>query len=195
MIKVIFLFSITILFSAVLPAQLLSVAVNYTTSDETIDKHIIFYQPGQLLAWDDFKGQPVEESDAVALTNAGFSLKLAFHQVGNISQLVIDVNCNFSEKKSWVKNGNKTPYILNHEQKHFDIAYIHTRLFIQKLKNAAFKSNNYEAVITKIHNETAAAMSKMQNQYDLETNHSRITDKQMAWDEKISKLLALVLIG
>ncbi len=30
------------------------------------------------------------------------------------------------------ENGNKTTYILNHEQKHFDIAYIHTILFIHR---------------------------------------------------------------
>lgn len=192
MVKNFILFAITILFSEISTAQMLSVAVNYTTSDGTANSDLIFYQPGQLLAWDDFKGKAVDESDAAALTNAGFSLKLAFNQVGKISQLVIDVNCNFSKRKSWVKNGNKTTYILNHEQKHFDIAYIHTILFIQKLKNAAITNDNYEAVIKKIHNETAAAMLKMQNQYDMETNHSRLTEKQAAWDEKISKQLQLV---
>ena len=101
------------------------------------------------------------------------------------------MNCNFSKKDSWVKHDNKTSYILNHEQKHFDIAYIHTILFIQKLKEAGLTNSNYAAVIEKIYNATGTALAKMQNQYDMETNHSRITEKQAEWDEKISNQLAL----
>ena len=138
----------------------------------------ILYRPGITLGWTDFKGRPTEGSDAAALTNAGFGLKLAFRRVENSSQLVIDVNCNFSRKDSWVKPGNKTDYILNHEQKHFDIAYIHTCTFIQQLQNAHFTNANYNAVIEKIYKENALAMSRMQNQYDSETSHSRLPAKQ-----------------
>ena len=134
----------------------------------------------------------MEGSEAAALTNAGFALKLAFHRTGNTSQLVIDVNCNFSKKDSWVKPG-KTAYILNHEQKHFDIAYLNTLLFIQKLRKAVLTNANYATVIQNIHNECAAAMEKMQNQYDMETRHSLLTEKQAEWDEKISKLLELAI--
>jgi len=182
-----------ILSSLILPAQNLNGAVNYVTSDGTSDNNKIFYQQNQFLTWDDFKGKPVEGSETAALTNAGFALKLAFHRVGNISQLVIDVNCNFSKKDSWVKPGKKSAYILNHEQKHFDIAYLNTILFIQKLKKATLTNANYATVIQNIHNECAAAMEKMQNQYDMETSHSLLTQNQAEWDEKISKQLELAL--
>jgi hypothetical protein len=188
--KKIMLIVITFMSAVITYAQQFSVGVNYVTSDGSVSNNTIFYKPTQLLIWDDFKGKPVEQRDnAVALTNAGFGLKLAFHRVGNIAQLVISVNCNFSRKDSWVKNGNKTAYILNHEQKHFDIAFIHTVLFIQKLTGASLTSSNYATVIEKIYNEAAAAMSKMQNQYDVETNHSRISEKQSEWDAKISQQL------
>lgn len=87
--------------------------------------------------------------------------------------------------------GNKTAYILNHEQKHFDIAYINTLLFIQNLRGANFTNTNYAAVIEKIYNKTAAAMTSIQNQYDLDTSHSRIPEKQAQWNDKISKQLSL----
>lgn len=186
--KTFLLIAAAIIFSATVSAQKLSVSVNYITSDGSGNNTII-YRPGIVLNWTDFKGQPVEGSDAAALTNAGFGLKLAFRRVENNSQLVLDVNCNFSRKDSWVKSGNKTAYILNHEQKHFDIAYIHTCQFIQDLQKAHFTNGNYESVIQKIYKENALAMGKMQNQYDGETSNSRLPGKQAEWDRLISDRL------
>lgn len=172
-------------------AQKLSTVVNYVIVNGEADHNTIYYQQGQPLTWDDFKGKPVEDNDAVALTNAGFGLKLAFRRVDHVSQLVITVNCNFSRKDSWVKKGNNTTYILNHEQKHFDIAYLHTLLFIQKLKAATLTNDNYAALIEKIYKDAATEMAAMQHQYDAETSHSRVVAKQQQWDEKISEQLLL----
>jgi len=177
------------LFFIVANAQKLTVVVNYVSSDGQT-KNNINYKPGQLLSWADFTGKPIMSSDAAALTNAGFGLKLSFRRAENASQLVINVNCSFSKNESWVKPGNKTAYILNHEQKHFDISFIHTIAFIQNLKQASFTNKNYAALIEKIYNETAAAMTKTQTEYDGQTSHSRIEAKQAAWDKKISEQLA-----
>ncbi len=189
--KKIFFFLILLLSSVALYAQNLSVVVKYLAIDGAASNDSIIYQPNQFLNWENFKGTPVESSDAAALTNAGFGLKLAFHRVENVSQLVIGVNCVFSGKQSWVKSGNKTAYILNHEQRHFDIAYIHTILFMKNIKAAHFTNTNYTAVIENIFNESVAAMNKMQVQYDAETNHSKIPERQAGWDEKISQQLLL----
>jgi len=177
----------------VMNAQKLTTIVNYVTGNGNADQNIIYYQPGRLLTWDNFIGNPVEGNDAVALTNAGFGIKLAFRRVENISQLLINVNCNFSKKDSWVRKGNNTPYILNHEQKHFDIAYIHTLLFIQKLKAATLTNGNYAAVIETIYNEAATEMGAMQNQYDAETSNSRLAEEQQLWDKKVSDQLVLIM--
>ncbi|MEO6730014.1 MAG: hypothetical protein ABIN01_02270 [Ferruginibacter sp.] len=188
MTKRLLLIAFTFLFSLALHAQKLNVVVNYVTSNGDGNNNI-FYMPDQLLNWDDFKGKPVQGSEAAALTNAGFGIKLLFKRMGNNSQLVIAVNCSFSRKDSWVKTENKTPYILNHEQKHFDIAYIHTCLFIQNLRKANFTNSNYSAVIQKVYNEAATMMTKTQYQYDGETSHSRLPEKQAEWDEKIDRQL------
>lgn len=187
--KRIFLSVIILFWSLVMNAQKLSTVVNYVSGNGEKDQNTIYYKQGDLLTWNDFQGKPVEGNDAVALTNAGFGVKLAFHRVDNISQLVINVNCNFSKKDSWVKKGNNTPYILNHEQKHFDIAYFHTMLFIRKLKAATITNSNYAAVIEKLYNESATEMGAMQHQYDAETSHSRVAKSQELWDGKISEQL------
>ncbi|MEO5889397.1 MAG: DUF922 domain-containing protein [Ferruginibacter sp.] len=191
MYKKFFLITVASFFAIASQAQKLTVVVKYATSDGTSNNNMIYYQPGSLLDWTDFKGKPVTGSDAAALTSAGFGVKLSFKRVNDISQLIISVICSFSRKDSWVLPGNKTAYILNHEQKHFDIAYIHTLEFVQNLRNAHFTNANYQSVIEKVYNETAKEMSKVQDQYDSETSHSRIPAKQGEWDEKISGQLAL----
>lgn len=188
--KKIFLATISFLLILITNAQKLTVAVNYVDVSEYENKNDIPYRPNQLLNWNDFKGKPEASSNAAALTNAGFGIKLSFRRAENASQLDIAVNCSFSRKDSWVKLANKTNYILNHEQKHFDIAYINTLLFIKNLRNANFTNTNYNAVIQKIYTETALAMANMQNKYDGETSHSRLPEKQAAWDETINQLLA-----
>jgi len=190
--KKFFLISTAVIAFLSLEAQKLNVVVNYVTQDAAAGSNNILYAPGELLSWSDFKASPVEGHDAAALSNAGFGIKLMFRRLGDASQLTIAVSCSFSRKDSWVKRGNKTTYILNHEQKHFDIAYISTMLFIQNLKKATFTNTNYAALIEKIYNESAQAMSDMQNHYDGETSHSRIPEKQAEWDEKVNAHLALV---
>ncbi len=185
------IFSLTVFTAA---AQKLNVVVNYVSTDVNANANNINYKPGQLLTWDDFKANPVEASEAAAITSAGFGLKLMFKRNENKAELVISVNCSFSKKDSWVKKKYKTDYILNHEQKHFDIAYLHTILFIQKLQQANYTTTNYAAVIEKIYKEAAADLSKFQNEYDSQTSHSRLTEKQQEWDAKIAKQLGLIAI-
>ena len=187
------LFTVLVITSLNCLAQKLGVVVNYVPPETNVDKQVIMYKPDQLLVWNDFQAKPVETSEAAAITNAGFGVKLAFRSIESSAQLLINVNCSFSRKDSWVKKNYKTDYILNHEQKHFDIAYIHTVQFMNKLRKAQFTVSNYATVIEKIYNETTGEMTKMQNDYDGETSHSRIAEKQSEWDAKVSKQLAASL--
>ncbi len=193
MYKLLFFLALTLVISVLLPAQKLNVTVNYVKPETNSDGMTILYGPDKQLTWDDFRARPNETSEAAAITNAGFGLKLSFKRIENRAELLINVNCSFSRKDSWVKKNYKTDYILNHEQKHFDIAYIHTVIFMKKLREAQYTAGNYAAVIEKIYHETAAEMSRMQNEYDGQTSHSRIPEKQLQWDLKISKQLAMAL--
>ena len=168
----------------------MTVRVAYVASDDKPNGANINYQPGVVLNWNDFKGKPVDGSDAAAITSAGFGIKLSFKRFERASELLIAVNCSFSKKNSWVKPNHKTSYILNHEQRHFDVAYIHTMRFITRLQNAKFTATNYTSVIEKIYKETAIEMAQMQNEYDSESDHSRNAETQTEWNEKIAKILS-----
>lgn len=173
-------------------AQKIDASINYIAFDFS-KKDSISYTADRALTWEDFKAKPVTSSDAAAITNAGFGVRLNFRHNQNTTDLVINVSCTFSRNDSWVKKDYKTDYILNHEQKHFDIAFINTMLFIDKLKAAKFTVSNYASVIQKIYQESATALSIIQNKYDLETDHSRRPQKQAEWDARILQELKQAL--
>ena len=166
-------------------AQKLNVEVNYITSDAATTKPLIFYSPAAKLTWNDFKGKPVASSEAAAITNAGIGFKMMFQSQGNTATLKISVNCNFSILDSWVKDDRRTAYILNHEQHHFDIAYIYALQFIQNLKAASYNMDNYSKVIEKIYYQSHLELQTMQSAYDNETRNSQLADEQELWNKKI----------
>ncbi len=176
-------------------AQKLNVAVKYIASDagSTTGKPLIFYSPERKLTWNDFKGKPDAGSNAAAITNAGIGFQMMFRSENNVATLNIAVNCNFSIKDSWVKDGRRTPYILNHEQHHFDIAYIYAMLFIQQLKTAKYTMKDYAKVIEKIYTQTQADLLAMQNKYDGETKNSILTEQQEVWNKKIDAQVATLI--
>lgn len=188
-----FISIILLLIAFTINAQKLNVVVNYVAANEQKNSNNINYLAGNMLSWSNFQARPIEASDAAAITNAGFGVNLLFRGNEKGTELVINVNCSFSKKDSWVKKANKTDYILKHEQGHFDIAFINTISFMQKLRNAGFTSGNYAAVIEKIYNQSLAEMSAMQDQYDSQTDHSKISEQQAAWDKKITQQLTLAL--
>ncbi len=190
--KYFFVLLITIFLSAALSAQKLQVKVIYVTEDPAEKKPLIYYSPLVKLTWADFKGKPVLSSNAAAITNAGIGFKMMFHSQDNVTTLYITVNCNFYISDSWVKDGKRTPYILNHEQHHFDIAYIYAMQLIQKLQVAKYTREDYNKVIEKIYYQAQANLQTMQNAYDTETKNSILTDKQEMWDKKIDAQLALL---
>src|SRR5215203_4402399 len=81
------------------------------------------------LTWEDFLCEPKRNTDAVASTST--ALGIAYQIKGG--KLTYQITCKFSKNKSW--GLVKTPYILAHEQGHFDITEIFARKLYQSLKN------------------------------------------------------------
>jgi hypothetical protein len=189
-----FTFPLTILLlSLSAAAQKLQVEVDYVTVDPSADKPVIFYTPDRKLTWDDFKGKPAAASEAAAITNAGFGFKMLFKSENNIATLHLTVDCTFAVSDSWVKHNRKTPYILNHEQHHFDLAYLYTMQFVHNLKVAKYTMKDYNKVLEKMYTQAQQELTAAQTAYDTETKNSQLTDKQAIWDKKIDDKLTAYL--
>jgi hypothetical protein len=155
----------------------------------------IHYDTGRKLEWDDFKGRPDNRSMAAAITESGFGYRMAMQSVNGRTNVVITVFCYFNKKKSWVKENMDTRYALTHEQHHFDITYINTCRFVQKLKTAKLTAANFQSLVESIHDECYNALEAMQNEYDGQTSNGRIRNMQTVWNKKIDSLLASLVIN
>jgi len=153
----------------------------------------IYYDSNRKLTWADFKGNANAASPAAAITESGFGYLMTMQSLNNRASINITVYCYFNKKKSWVKRGMKNDYGLLHEQHHFDITYINTCLFIQKLKTAKLNRLNYNSLSGKIYEEYVIALNKMQDEYDGETSNGRIKEVQAEWNKKIDQQLAALI--
>jgi len=155
----------------------------------------IHYIPGVKLSWADFRGRPDQQSSAAAITASGFGYTMEMKSAGRRATLVITVYCYFQKNASWVKRGLKSDYALLHEQHHFDITYLITAGFINKLRNTIFTLGNYESLLEKINDEYYTELEKMQNAYDGETRNGLLKSEQSEWNAKIDRLLSQTIIN
>ncbi len=141
------------------------------------------------LTWNDFKGPAVEDDPADALTYTSNQTQFESFGVGSRFEVESHVVCFFIKSKSWVRPGKEIAPLLNHEQRHFDLAEAGKRELRKKLKQVHFTAATFAAQTKLITTEVTERYRKMQDQYDNETNHSRIEEKQEEWNKKIDALL------
>lgn len=172
-------------------SQSFKVVVNYVKNDGTVNNSNVYYGTKKV-NWLDFKGKPDYTVDFEALTSSEIGMNYQLDQTNNDYVLNINVYCDFSKPNSFVKPKGKTVYSLNHEQHHFDLTYIYTKKFIDRLKSASFTADNYETLMNGIYNEVVYELSQEQIKYDTETKHSTIVEKQEEWNKKIESELEVL---
>jgi hypothetical protein len=91
----------------------------------------------------------------------------------------------------WVRGGSSDDYVLNHEQRHFDIEKIVSEHFKKKILAMDLPVDNYDGPINVEYLETLREATAMQKQYDSETRHGQDRLSQQRWNEKIDKELKL----
>lgn len=147
--------------------------------------YTVYYQQRKV-TWADFNG-PVRNNHqygAAIFTSFGFDSKLTVEN--NVITAEITPKVYTDKNMSWAKPEIKTSYALSHEQLHFDICYLNTLRFLQKIKT--FKEPTRDDLISRIQYEYLEfyrTTHKMQTQYDEETNHSLVKAKQKEWEDKI----------
>ena len=172
-----------------------TVKIQWVQRKPAINSDTIFYTSKQKLTWSDFKGIPNARSEAIAITASGFGFISGVKYKEGKVNIDLSVYCYFGKNSSWVKGGKESTYALNHEQHHFDITYIATCLFMQKLKAANFTWENYNEVLNKVYAESSKQLEKMQNDYDGQTKNGQLENIQAVWDTKIVKQLAAIIIN
>ncbi|MEO6611950.1 MAG: DUF922 domain-containing protein [Chitinophagaceae bacterium] len=147
------------------------------------DEELLEWNGARKLTWSDYKASPNPESDAAASTTTYLGIDY------NISSTSFSfkIQSLFSKTRSW--GLHKTPYILSHEQGHFDIAEVYARKLHKEMSEYKFNKKTYQKDLQKIYNEVTGEKEDVQNEYDRETRHSINKEKQAEWLKKIAKML------
>jgi hypothetical protein len=140
------------------------------------------------LIWSDFSGTIDEESDYVAYTYSYIEYDYTWNMVDGQMAANFNVRSLFIPEKSWLKKGNESVWLLNHEQKHFDINEIHARHLREKFQTFSF-TENIAAETDSIFNEVLNAKKEMEIVYDEETNHGLNEKGQLIWNDFIREEL------
>lgn len=155
----------------------------HTLINENEDEEMIPWSGNRRLTWEDFKCAPVRNTEAVALTST--SLGISYKVKDN--RFIYDINCSFSKRHSW--GLMKTPYILAHEQGHFDITELFARKLHQRLQDYRFNERTFKQDISNIYQQVVKEKEAFQELYDGQTDHSRKKVKQEEWLVHIEALL------
>jgi len=140
------------------------------------------------LTWDNFKGHPDKKSSFNAATASTIIIS---SELKNQDELVIHIMAIFDPKKSWKKKKTITNNLLKHEQNHFDITEVYARLLIKKISGIQTNDPKILAKTVKTeYSRSLADLKKKHSEYDNETNHGKIKDKQELWNTKVQDMLS-----
>ncbi len=187
--KHIVLFFSVVMYHSISTAQIVT-NISWVEKSNANATDVIYYNTNKKLVWADFKGTPGSPSVVAAITSSGFGYKAGMKSTNGKGEINVSVYCFFSKPNSWVRKGKTTPYILNHEQHHFDATYICTKRFIDRIRKANLTTTNMNDVLAKLYKECSAEMRKMQADYDGETMNGQLKDKQQKWNIFFEETLA-----
>lgn len=135
------------------------------------------------LQWADFKGVP-NPSRYMAETHT--TLQAGY--TADEDSIYFEVRCLFHPDLSWTKDTTDI-LLLNHEQRHFDLAEIQARQLRKALAAADIKAHNYRRVFSALVKAANRDLYHIQELYDKETRHGVYAAAQAKWDRLIDEEL------
>ncbi|RRO17115.1 DUF922 domain-containing protein [Flavobacteriaceae bacterium 14752] len=138
--------------------------------------------------WENFEAQPQADSPQAASINTGIKYTWKTKYIDGNQVLNYEIYAYMKPSKSWVKPSEKSDYLLEHEQLHFDITEYHARKLKQAFDNYKLKPS-IKKDLKLIYRQIVKERISMQNQYDKETQHSLDSVVQKQWQDKVSELL------
>lgn len=146
------------------------------------------WESTQKLSWNDFQGQAPADYDPSIFANTTSDVTYSFASAG--TDLQFETQTLFIQDRSWLRPGKGSDVLLKHEQYHFHLAEYQRRVLAELLQTTKFKSvNTIVDEITALNLRAFEMVDKIQDEYDRETDHSRVADKQKEWERKIDKML------
>ncbi len=182
---------------------------SFLLGDVKLEPAELSWNAARLLTWDDFQGEPPvvpgEEGARIAV-RLGFAFEYlpSFDpQSGKWKAHLTKVTVTnvMDRSASWVLPEQKTPELLNHEQRHFDLNEVYRRLAEAELQRHVCRleamgateneaKENLGGMIGDVLDKFDKKCDEVEEQYDTETDHGRNAEQQAEWDKRIAGWLA-----
>ncbi|OWP64504.1 hypothetical protein CDA63_03805 [Hymenobacter amundsenii] len=145
----------------------------------------IVWSAARVLTWDDFKARPnTDRLEALTSSSIDANIGCTDYQFSG------KVQATFTPSESWVRNATRaSPALLRHEQLHFDLTEVHTRLLRQKLTLIKFDCEHLQPAFNNLTKVAFLTWQRDEARYDGETNHGLNAAKQQEWDQKTQQRL------
>ena len=168
------------------------IMVTFSDYGGSTDHDTVFYTSKRPLQWNDFKAAPTKTSRFSATVFPSFGYEGESKVVDGIIHLNLTLKVYMLKSSSWVKEGFKDPYGLNHEQRHFDIVKLVAERFKQKIKPEMLSVADYNSIIQYQFIESYREMNKLQDAYDEETRHGIDKAAQERWNQQLERELKAI---
>ncbi|MCB0700411.1 MAG: hypothetical protein H6551_12260 [Chitinophagales bacterium] len=166
-----------------------TVTVKVSITDKPQKPNHILYNNRSQLYISDFECEPDMKSYGAAGTFSGIGTNYSSRKLHNKTDVDVVLYVYFDKTMSWMKPNGKNATTLGHEQRHFDITAIKTCEIKKRVEEMTFTPENYEKELTNLFHKLHKEAEDMQNQYDEETEHGTVIDKQEEWDKKVAESL------
>lgn len=151
--------------------------------------------------WSDFQGSPdSSKPDRDAETTAGYradpQVSHTKKSSGNYEATIerVDTETYLDRSESWVRDGEQSDALLNHEQGHFDLKEVQAREVKDDLEGlsgeGSTKRDAYDELDEKMRDRVSDIddkYDKLDKRYDQETDKGTDPQDQQSWDEAIDR--------
>lgn len=148
------------------------------------------YEEKPMLTWADFRGLPLKSVPYKASVNSGMGYSYSSDVTnGKVTAIKTVAHSYFYPEFSWKRDiDEQNASLLAHEQKHWEITELHTRMLRKQF--AAYKlGKNPKADIQAIFTRVEQQRKAMQLQYDKETSHGLNKEAQKNWEILVTERL------
>jgi hypothetical protein len=141
------------------------------------------------LKWRDFASVSDDQNPNVGYTSCRVTYTYEAIQPAESYKFKFKIDSWFDKASSWVKASGKNPFLLQHEQVHFDIHELHARKLLQAFNGKVYTAN-YREEIKAIYDSIQKEEQDMQIKYDQQSMRSNAQDEISVWSFSIRGQIA-----
>jgi hypothetical protein len=143
------------------------------------------------LTWDDFIGPKRQGAGDRIAAETSCGIAIETNLVTTNGKAKVYVFNTFEKGTSWVLPGSTNPEVLQHEQCHWDICELYTRRMQARFDNANITGATLNQQVNRIYDEVTREYTERQEEYEQDTQHGTIPDRQDYWTRMIAQELNL----